>query len=103
MGERRKKSTLAKKKIRRAIPLGLLRSPIFFLFDPIFYIFSPGAEPGPRLLLKNSTLAEISGMLDRSYGLTSWEKCKFFDYHKMTFLSSKNPPFEKTTSSNDNA
>ena len=101
MGERRKKSALAEKN-RRAIPLGLLRSPIFFLFDPIFLHFSHSADPGPRLLLKNSTLAEISGMLDRSYGLTSWEKCKFFDYHKMTFLSSKNPPFEKTTSSNDN-
>ena len=70
---------------------------------PRFSHFSLSAEPGPRLRLNNSTLAEIFGMPDRSHGLTSLEKFKFFDDDKMTFLSSKTPPFEKTTSSNENA
>ena len=32
------------------LPLGTLRSPIFFLFDLVLFSpFSPSAEPGPRL------------------------------------------------------
>ena len=38
---------------------------------------------------------------EQNHGLTPLEICKFFDYSKMTFLSSKKPPFEKTTSSDD--
>ena len=37
----------------------------------------------------------------QNHGLTPWEKCKFFDYSKMTFMWSKKPPFGKTTSSDD--
>ena len=75
----------------------------YFSYLTPFFPFFPSAEPGPRLPLNNSTLPETSGMPDRSHGLTSLEKCKFFDDNKMTFLSSKTPPFEKTTSSNENA
>ena len=41
------------------------------------------------------------GIFDQNHLLTSLEKCKFFDYNKMTFTSSKKPPFGKTTSSDD--
>ena len=41
------------------------------------------------------------GIFDQNHLLTSLEKCKFFDYSKMTFMSSKRPPFGKTTSSDD--
>ena len=44
---------------------------------------------------------KIFGSFDQNHRLTPLEKCKFFDYSKMTFLSSKKPLFEKTTSSND--
>ena len=37
-----------------------------------------------------------------NHGLTPLEIGKFFDYSKMTFLSSKKPPCEKTTSSDNN-
>ena len=40
-------------------------------------------------------------ILDQNNLLTSLEKCKFFDFSKMTFMSSKKPPFGKTTSSDD--
>ena len=40
----------------------------------------------------------IVGIFDQNHGLTPLEKCKFFSNGKMTFLWSKKPPFEKTTS-----
>ena len=43
------------------------------------------------------------GIFDENHRLTHLKKCNFFDYSKMTFLTSKQPSFEKTTSSNDNA
>ena len=38
---------------------------------------------------------------DQNHGLTSFKIFKFFHYRKISFLSSKKAPFEKTTSSND--
>ena len=38
---------------------------------------------------------------DQNHGLTSFKIFKFFDYRKISFLSSKKARFEKTTSSND--
>ena len=43
----------------------------------------------------------IFGFSDQNEALTPFKICKFFDYKKMSFLWSKKPPFEKTTSSND--
>ena len=54
----------------------------------------------PRSLLQKSSLERYLKLLTR-IGLTSLKICKFFDYSEMKFLSSKKPPFEKTTSSND--
>ena len=36
-----------------------------------------------------------------NHGLTQFKICKFFDYSKMSFWWTKNPPFDKTTWSND--
>ena len=54
----------------------------------------------PMSILQKSWLEGYLKFL-KNHGLTLLEICKFFDYSKMTFLSSKKPPFEKTTSSND--
>ena len=48
---------------------------------------------------KQST--KIFGTFDQKHGLTPFKICKFFSYSKMSFLSSKKPPFEKARSSND--
>ena len=45
---------------------------------------------------------EIFGIFDKNHGLTPLEICPIFNYSKMTFLSSKKPPIEKTTSWKDN-
>ena len=45
---------------------------------------------------------EIYGIFYQNHGLTPFEICPIFNYSKMTFLSSKRPPIEKTTSWKDN-
>ena len=45
--------------------------------------------------------AKIFGTSHQNHGLTPFKICKFFDHSKMSFLWSKKPPFEKTTSFND--
>ena len=42
------------------------------------------------------------GIFDPNHGLTPLEICPIFNYSKMTFLSFKKPPIEKTTLWNDN-
>ena len=44
---------------------------------------------------------KIFGTDDENHGLTRFKICKFLDYSKMSFLWTKNPPFDKTTWSND--
>ena len=55
----------------------------------------------PRSLLQKKNAQKKFGIFDQNHLLTSWKKCKFFDYSKMTFMSSKKPPFGKTTASDD--
>ena len=44
---------------------------------------------------------EIYGIFYQNHGLTPFQICPIFNYRKMTFLSSKRPPIEKTTSWKD--
>ena len=44
---------------------------------------------------------KIFGTSDHNHGLTRYKICKFFNYSKMSFLWTKKPPFDKTTSTND--
>ena len=82
MGKRREKSALGPgsklgKKSKKQGQIGKILASETIRAVSV-YIFFPSAEPGPRLLLKNSTLAEIFGMLDWSHGLTSLEKVQIF-------------------------
>ena len=44
---------------------------------------------------------KIFGTDDQNHGLTRFKICQFFDYSKMSFLWTKKPPLDKTTSTND--
>ena len=44
---------------------------------------------------------QIFATADQNHGLGPFKICNFFDYSKMSFLWSKNPLFEKTTSSDE--
>ena len=45
--------------------------------------------------------AKIFGTDDQNHGLIRFKICKFLDYSKMSFLWTKKPPFDKTTSTID--
>ena len=47
--------------------------------------------------------SKMFGIFYQNHGLTPFHIRNFFGYRKMTFLLSKKPPFEKTTSSNHKA
>ena len=44
---------------------------------------------------------KIFGTNDQNRGLSPFKICNFLDYSQMSFLWTKNPPFDKTTWSND--
>ena len=54
-----------------------------------------------KVTFREKKTENIFGSSDQIHGLTPFKICKFFDHSKMSFLWSKKPPFEKTTSSND--
>ena len=59
------------------------------------------SDEKPRSLLQKKEAWKKFGIFNQNHWLTPLEKCKFFDYSKMTFMWSKKPPFGKTTSSDD--
>ena len=59
------------------------------------------SDEKPRSLLQKKEAWKKFGIFNQNHWLTLLEKCKFFDYSKMTFMWSKKPPFGKTTSSDD--
>ena len=54
-----------------------------------------------KVTLREKKTLKIFGTFDQNHELSPFKICKFFDYKKMSFLWSKKPPFEETTSSND--
>ena len=44
---------------------------------------------------------KIFGTYDQNHGLSRYKICKYFNYSKMSILWTKQPPFHKTTWSND--
>ena len=59
------------------------------------------SDEEPRSLLQKKEARKKLRIFNQNHWLTPLEKCKFFDYSKMTFMWSKKPPFGKTTSSDD--
>ena len=59
------------------------------------------SDEEPRSHLQKKEARKKFGIFNQNHWLTPLEKCKFFDYSKMTFMWSKKPPFGKTTSSDD--
>ena len=59
------------------------------------------SDEKPRSVLQKKEAWKKFGISNQNNWLTPLEKCKFFDYSKMTFMGSKKPPFGKTTSSDD--
>ena len=54
-----------------------------------------------KVTLQEKKIKKIFGTSDKNQELAPFKICKSFDHSLMSFVWSKEPPFEKTTSSND--